>query len=128
MRKTDPTVIKETKYILCWVLVFSALMQAVFLIIGRWDYTVLTGNLLSGAAVVLNFFLLGRTVQNALEKDEKDAKTAMKLSQSYRFLMLTVVVVVGAALPVFNTLAVIIPVFFPRVAIALRPLFDRKCS
>ena len=128
MKKTDPTVIKETKYILCWVLVSSTLMQAVFLIIGRWDYTVLTGNLLSGSVAVLNFFLMGRTVQNALEKDEKDAKTAMKVSQTYRFLLVLSAVAVGVGLPYFNTWAVIIPVFFPRVAIAVRPLFDKTMS
>ena len=34
-------------------------MQAAFLVSGFWDYTVLLGNLLSAAAAVLNFFLLG---------------------------------------------------------------------
>lgn len=126
MKKIDATVIKETKYILLWVLVFSALLQAVFLIIGYWDYTVLLGNLLSGSTVVLNFFLLGITVQKALEKDEKDARSTMKLSQAYRFLFLAAVVALGVALPCFNVWAVIVPVFFPRIAIAFRPLFDKK--
>ena len=71
MKKIDDAVLKETKYISMWVLVLSVLMQSVFLIIGKWDYTVLLGNLLSGAAVILNFFMLGLTVQRALEKEEK---------------------------------------------------------
>ena len=59
-----------------------------------------------------------------LEKDEKEAKTAMKLSQTYRMLFLIAVAAVGASL--LNLWAVIIPLFFPRVAISFRPLFDKK--
>jgi uncharacterized membrane protein len=126
MKKIDATVIKETKYISLWVILLSVLMQSVFFVIGKWDHTVLLGNLLSGATVILNFFLIGITVQKALEKDEQDAKKTMKLSQTYRFLLLAVVLIVGAALPCFSTWAVVIPVLFPRVAIAFRPFFDKK--
>ena len=72
MKNVDATVIKETKYVAIWVLMLSALMQAVFLVIGRWDYTVLLGNLLSGSAVILNFFLMGIGIQRALEKEERE--------------------------------------------------------
>ncbi len=126
MRKIDETVLKETKYIAFWVLVFSVLMQAVFLIIGEWNYTVLLGNLLSAFFTVINFLLMGITVQKAVMKEEKDAKTLMKVSQLYRSLMILVVTVIGVALPYFHTVAVIVPVFFVRVAVAIRPLFDKK--
>ena len=86
MNTIDPIVLKETKYILLWELILSILMQAVFLVIGEWDYTVLLGNILSASAAVLNFFLMGVSIQKALEKDENDAKKTIKLSQSYRFL------------------------------------------
>lgn len=126
MKKLDATVRKETKYIAVWVLLFSAVMEAVFLIIGKWDYTVLLGNLLSGAAVVLNFLLMGITIQNAVEKDEKDAKSTMKASQSLRTLFLFVIVVIGVVAPCFNIWSTIIPLFFPRIAIALRPLWYKE--
>lgn len=125
MKKIDATVLKETKYILLCQLIMSALLQSVFLCIGSWDYTVLLGNILSSAVSVINFLLMGITVQNALRKDEKGAKNAMKASQAYRTLMMLVVVVVGVVLPVFNVWAVIIPVFFPRIAIAVRPMFNK---
>ncbi len=128
MKRIDPTVRKETRYIAVWMLIFSVLMQAIFLIIGKWDYTVLLGNFLSATVSVLNFFLMGLTVQNALEKDEKDAKNALKLSQTYRTLLLLAVAILGAVLPCFNLWTVLIPMLFPRIAIALRPLFDRKQS
>ena len=101
-------------------------MQSVFLVLQKWDYTVLLGNLLSGVAVVLNFLFMGITVQKAVEKDEKDARNAMKASQSLRTVFLFVVAVLGAAVPVFNIWATLIPLIFPRIAVSLRPLFDRK--
>lgn len=123
--KIDATVLKETRYMAMWVLIFSVLMQAVFLVLGKWNYTVLLGNLLSDAVLVGNFFLMGITVQRALEKEEKDAKATMKVSQLYRLLLLAAVLAVGVALPVFDTWAVVIPVIFPRLAIALRPFLGK---
>ena len=124
MIKIDDAVRKETKYIAFWVLVFSAVMQLAFFFSDHWDFAVLWGNLLSGVAVVVNFFLMGLTIQKALEKEEKDARNFMKLSQTYRFLFLVAVVAIGAGF--FSLWAAIIPVFFPRVAILIRPLFDKK--
>ncbi len=126
MKKIDATVVKETKYIAVWMLIFSAVMQAVFLIIGKWNYTVLLGNLLSGTVSVLNFLLMGLTVQKAIKQDVKDAKSSMRFSQLYRTLILLVVAILGAVLPCFNLWAVVIPFLFPRIAIALRPAFDKK--
>lgn len=126
MKKVDSTIIKETVYILAFTLIFSVLMQAVFLIIGKWNYTILLGNLLGGFAAVGNFFLMGLSVQSALGKDEKDAKSTMKVSQMLRTLLLFIVAVVGHVAPCFNLLAVVIPYIFPRIAIALRPLFEKK--
>lgn len=122
MIKIDATVKKETGYIALWVIIFSLLMQAVFLLLRRWDYTVLLGNLLSGALGVLNFLLMGLAVQSAVNKEEKEAKETMRASQALRTLLLFVVVAVGVLLDCFNTVAVIIPLFFPRIAIAIRPV------
>ena len=126
MTKLDPTVKKETGYIGAWVIIFSAILQAVFLVIGKWNYTVLLGNLLSGATAIFNFLLMGITVQKAVLKEEKEAKTAIKASQALRTFLLFAVAALGVLLPCFNTWTVIIPLLFPRIAIAFRPLFDKK--
>jgi hypothetical protein len=126
MKQVDTAVRRETLYIAAWVAVMSVLMQAVFLVIGRWDYTVLLGNLLGGAAAVGNFFLMGLTVQSAVNKEEKEAASMMKLSQKLRLLMLLVAAVLGVALPWFYLWATLIPLFFPRIAVAFRPVFNRR--
>ncbi|MBE6730369.1 MAG: hypothetical protein E7564_01620 [Ruminococcaceae bacterium] len=126
MAKIDKVVLKETKYIALWVIIFSLIMEAVFLIINKWDYTVLLGNLLSATVGVLNFFLMGLGVQKAVMQEEKEAKQTMKVSNLMRTFLLFVAAVIGVTVSVFNNWAVIIPLFFPRVAILLRPLFDKR--
>ena len=126
IEKVDRTVIKETLYISVWVLILSAVTEAVFLIIGQWSLPVLFGNLISAAAGILNFFLMGLTVQESVMKDEKKAALSMKVSQILRMLMLFAVAAVGVLLDCFNTVTVILPLFFPRIAISFRPLFGKK--
>lgn len=128
MQKIDKVVLKETKYIAAWVLIFSAILQAVFLVIGKWNYTVLLGNLLSGVAIIANFLAIGITVQNVLKKDEKEAKQAMKASGMMRTFFLFLIALIGVLLPIFNIWTVLIPLIFPRIAIAIRPLWDKKSA
>lgn len=125
MKKIDPTIKKETLYIAAFVIIFSVLMQSVFLIIGKWDVEVLFGNILGAVAAVGNFFLMGLTVQASLEKEEKEAKNIIKFSQSARLFLLFGVALAGYLIPVFNIIAVVIPFLFPRIAVMLRPLADK---
>ncbi len=124
--KIDRTVKRETCYIGLWVLVFSLIMEGVFLLIGAWDPTVLWGNLFGGAVSVGNFLALGITVQKAVGKDEKRAREIMSLSQKIRLLVLFVAALLGALLPCFNIFAALLPLLFPRIAILIRPLFGKK--
>lgn len=123
MKKINKVIWLETFYIAAWTLIFSMLMQAVFLVID-WDYTVLLGNLLGAFAGVFNFFLLGVSVQKATASgDVKYAKGFMKLSQTGRMLFLLAIGVLGAVLSCFNLWATLISLFFPRIALLIRPLF-----
>lgn len=126
MKKIDSTVKKESLYIAIWVVILSAIMEAVFLIIGKWDYTVILGNLLAGIISILNFFLMALTIQNAVNKEDKAAKATMKLSQTLRMLMMLVALILGVVLPCFNMWASIIPFFFPRIAITFRGIKKDK--
>ena len=126
MKKIDPVVVKETKYVAYVTLVLSIMMQAVFLLIGKWNFSVLLGNLLSVFFSVLNFLLMGITVQKALGREEKEAKTLVRTSQLYRNILLFAVAAVGVVLPIFNTVSVIVSLFFPRVAVSLHPILNKK--
>ena len=125
MKKIDSTVVHETKFIALSVLIFSAVTELIYLILGKWDYTVLLGNLHSVSAAGLNLLIMGITVQSALDREEKSAKAAMKLSQNLRLLMLFAAAAVGVLLPCFNTVTALLPLFFPRIAVMIRPLFKK---
>ena len=124
MGKYNKVLLKETGYISFVALGLSAIFQAIFLVLGKWDYTVFLGNLLSAGAMILNFFFMGISIEKALRLGEKDTKKIMWASQSIRNILLFAVIAIGAALPIFNTVAVIVPLFFPRIALFLRPYFD----
>ena len=125
MNKNGSVVIRESIYIAVWVILLSCLMEAVFLIIGQWDYRVLLGNLLSGSVAILNFYLMGISVEKAIVKEEKDAASFMRFSQTMRMLMTFAVLAVGLLLPYFHIVSLILPLFFPRIAIMFRPMFPK---
>ena len=124
--KIDPTVRKETRLIALFTLCLTALMEAVYLIIGRWDVKVLLGGLLGAFFAVFNFFLMGLGIQKALSQEAADAKNMMRISQSLRLLMLGAVLVIAFVVPVIDPVATVIPLFFPRLAILFRPLYDKS--
>ncbi len=126
MQKTDEAIKKETLYIVANVITLSLVVQIVFIIIGKWDYTVLLGNILGGLTAVLNFYVMGLTVQKALASEKQKAVSMMKLSQIGRLLVMFGVAVAGIKLAFFSAWTVIIPFFFPRIALLYRPLFEKK--
>ncbi len=128
MKKFDPAVRAQLLYVAAATLILSVLLQAVFLVIGYWDYTVLLGNLYGMAVAILNFFLLALTVMRAVEKEEKQAGQMLRASQAGRLFLQFVLALVGALVPVFHTVAVLIPFLFPRVAISLYPLVLRRAA
>ena len=124
--KVDKVVKQETLIIFWSCLILSVLMQSVFLVGHWWRWSVLWGNLFGLAFAVLNFFLMGLTVQKAVGQTPEEAKTTVKGSQMMRNLMLIGVMAAVYLIPVFHTVAGLLPLLFPRIAIALRSLVLRK--
>lgn len=124
--KPDPTVKKETVYIAVFSLLCSVLMQGVFLVVGKWDYTVLLGNLLGWMTAVGNFFFMGLTVQRAVGEEPQQAERRVRASQSYRLICQGIILVLAAVLSCFHLVAAAVPLLFPRVAVQLRLMFNNK--
>jgi hypothetical protein len=102
-------------------------MQAVFLIIQKWDYTVLLGNILSAAAEIISFFFLGITIIKAVSSgDPAYAKKLMRASQAIRTFFLFGIALLGALLPCFNIWATVIPIIFPRLALLIRSFMVKR--
>ena len=125
--KIEKSVKKETLTVLVGTLVCCGVLQIVFLLLKKYDYTVLTGSLLGGGAAVLNFFLLGLTVQKAVSEGMSDnAKKKMQISYTVRLLLLGAVLCAGILLPYFNTVATIVSAIFPRIVIFVRSFMLKK--
>ncbi len=125
--KIQKAVRDETAHIALGVLVLSLVMQGIFLVLGQWDYTVVLGNLLGGGYAILNFFVLGLTVQKvAGDGDEKRGKNLMQFSYSARMFVTMMVALLGMMAPVFHWVAVVAPLLFPRVTIFVMGLMGNK--
>lgn len=123
----DPAVRKETGYIALWVGILSLLMEAVFLLIRRWDWSVLAGNLGGAAVAIGNFLLLAVTVSRALASgDPKAAARRVKGTATLRLLGVALACALLVAVAKTNVYATLIPLLFPRIGIAFRPLIDKK--
>ncbi len=126
MKKIDSAVRRECVYIAAVTLILSLLMQAVFLIGGWWDYTVLLGNLWGAVIAVGNFLMLAASVTRAVGKEEKEAAEILRASRTTRTFLQFLFALIGVLIPVCHLLAVLIPLFFPRIGIALYPYVLKK--
>ena len=127
MAGLDPAVRKETTYVALWTLLLSLIMEAVFLIFGWWDLSVLLGNLGGAAVAVGNFFLLGWTVSRALNSGKpEEAARKVKMTASLRLIGMGAACALLVGVAKTNVFATIIPLLFPRIGIMFRPLIDRK--
>ena len=147
----QPAVKQETAKIAVGVGVLSALMAAVYLIIGRFTYRVLLGTLLGAAFAVGNFFLMALSVQRAaarmngvqlpLREEEEDgcepaaqelspqakqARQRMQLSYTGRMLMLAGMAALAYLLPCFELIPSLIPLLFPRIVIFIQGIMMKK--
>ena len=82
-----------------------------------------TGGICGGIVAVLNFFLMGVTVQKVTDlENEADARNMMKASYSRRMMMQGVWVVLAILLPCFQFAAGLIPLLFPGIGIKIANL------
>lgn len=144
--RIDPAVAAETKKVAAGTSAMTVLMIAVFLILRKFDHTVLLGALLGAVTAVGNFFLLALTVQHltgsmpALPKDETEegeqsaeeekkpaplspeaaqAGRKMQLSFILRLLLIGLVALIAVKAPWFHPAASLIPLLFPNIVISL---------
>ena len=152
--KVQPVVKAETQKMALGVGILTVLMIAVFLILRKFDYTVLLGALLGSGAVIGNFFLMALTVQKAtdgmpvlppreeteendgeedeskkeepLSEEARQAGKRVQLSYVLRMLGLAGVAALGVWLPIFHPVATLIPMLFPRIVIFINSILEKK--
>ena len=121
--KLSPAVKQETLHIAEGTAVGVGLMLAVFALLHKLSLWVVFSGVLGGILAVLNFFLLGLTVQKVAQgEDEERGRKWMQFSYNVRMLLLVVWLIVAISVPALNWVAALIPLLMPRVTIALMQL------
>lgn len=124
-QRPQETVLRETKRIAVGVFSMLAIMLVVYAALGRFSLAVLLGGLIGALYAVLNFLLLGMTVQKVAEMregNEELARMQMKSSYNMRMVIMILLIVVAFALPFVDGLACMIPMLFPRLTILVLQL------
>lgn len=124
-QRPQETVLRETKRIAVGVFSMLAIMLVVYAALGRFSLAVVLGGLIGALYAVLNFLLLGMTVQKVAEMregNEELARMQMKSSYTMRMVIMILLIVVAFALPFVDGLACMIPMLFPRLTILVLQL------
>ena len=130
----QPAVKKETRKVAIGTLICVAVMCAVFGI-GHavvpekipFDYTVFLAGAIGGIIAVLNFFLMGLTVQKVVSmEDDKQAAMKMKASYTQRMMFQIVWGILAIAVPCFQFVAGLLPLLFPNIVIKAVGILGRK--
>ena len=134
LKNIQPAVKKETKKIALSTLIGVLLMWIVFFVLHMimpekvpFDFTVILGGVGGGFIAVLNFFLMGLTVQNvASTTDEEMARKKMKASYSQRMMMQMIWGIIAVVAPCFNYVAGLLPLLFPSIGIKITGILLKK--
>lgn len=115
---------KEAGYIAAGTVVLSALVQVVWAVFFKYDLSVFLGGLWGGIFAVVNFVLMGLTVQKvARESDQLAAKRRMQASYQMRMILIILATVLAIIVPGISWVMAVISLFFPRLTILVMPLF-----
>lgn len=134
LKDIQPAVKKETKNVAIGTGLGILTMWAVFAVLHMLipdkiplDYTVFLGGAAGGAVAVLNFFLMGLTVQKVVAiTDEKMARNKMSASYSQRMLLQLLWGIAAIAAPCFHFVAGLLPLLFPSIVIKAAGIFGKK--
>lgn len=133
LENVQPAVRKETKKVAVSTLIGVLVMWIAFAVLHMTmpekvplDYTVFLGGICGGIIAVLNFFLMGLTVQKvAASTDEDAARSRMKASYSQRMMLQMLWVIVAIVAPCFQFVAGIVPLLFPGMGIKIMGIIKK---
>ena len=125
--KLQPAVKQETikvaKAEAAGVLLMFAVFFVLHLILGdrvAFDYKVIISGIIGGAVAVLNFLMMGISVQKMTEAgDQETGKRIFKASYRNRMLIQIVWGILALAVPCFHGIAGLVPLLIPTFAIRM---------
>ena len=123
-------VYRETAIIAAGVAVCTAVMFAVYFLLGRFDTGVLLGGLVGAVLSIGNFFFMAMGTSLAADKAEaQDVKAGQLLvrnSYMLRLVVLFVILFACAKSGLFNLFALVLPLVFIRPTLTVTEFFRKK--
>lgn len=123
-------VLRETGFVAAGVLMCSAVMVAVFALLGRYDGTVLAGGIVGALLAILNFFFMAMNAtvaaDRAVNQDVKGGKSLVQISYALRMVVIFVVLFACVKSGVCNALAGVLPLAFVRPVLTVAEFFGKK--
>lgn len=123
-------ILSQSLTMLIGELILSAVMVAVFAVLGYYETGVLLGAVVGSLIATLNHTVLIIGVLTASKKaenqDVKGGQAAIQMSYMGRLLGLFLILVLCAKSGVFNLLALVIPLLFARPLLTVSDHFNQK--
>ena len=123
-------ILSQSLTMLIGELILSAVMVAVFAVLGYYETGVLLGAVAGSLVATLNHTVLIIGVLSASKKaenqDVKGGQAAIQMSYMGRLLGLFLILVLCAKSGVFNLLALVIPLLFARPLLTVSDHFNQK--
>ena len=123
-------ILSQSLTMLIGELLLSAVMVAVFAVLGYYETGVLLGAVVGSLVATLNHTVLIIGVLSASKKaenqDVKGGQAAIQMSYMGRLLGLFLILVLCAKSGVFNLLALVIPLLFARPLLTVSDHFNQK--
>ncbi|MGN1340040.1 MAG: hypothetical protein ACI4WS_07080 [Oscillospiraceae bacterium] len=120
----------ELRSMLPWLLALNGVYFVLLLVLffaGGFDYTLLLGGVWGNVVGIGNFWLLGKSAESALRRrDAKSARSYMNTMYCIRYLGMFLALTLAAVLPFISVITAALPLFFPRIAITLKALWETR--
>ena len=124
--------LQETGIIALGEAIGTALMIAVFALLGKYDTSVLLGGIAGSIIATANFFAMAvvttRAGDRAEAQDVAGGKKLVQASYPIRMLVLAAALFLCAKSGVFHVVALVIPLLFVRPTITLAEFFRKERS
>lgn len=123
-------VCRETGIIAIGVAVCSAIMLAVFALLGRFDNTVLLGGVIGSLMAILNFFFMAMNAtmaaDRAVKQDVKKGKALVQASYMIRLAVIFLILYACVKSGLCNAFACVLPMVFVRPVITVAEFFRKS--
>lgn len=123
-------VFHETAIVLIGEVICTAIMIAVFAMLGKFDMSVVLGGLVGMVLAAGNFFFMAVGTSLAADKataqDVKGGQVLVRTSYILRLVVLFVILFACAKSGLFNLFALVLPLAFVRPIITVADFFRKK--